>query len=146
MSQQEIGDHLGLSQQQVSAWLARLGLTVEAGLDAIRLAYIEALRAAAAGQAPSEERENYLRIRRQRAEFEYLRETGKLVSAEGVHTSARRAGRALGEAISNIGIRIGPQLAGVSDPGERARIWDRELGRVREAMAEQMQRMAGPEK
>lgn len=84
LTQADVGDHLGLSQQQTSAWLSRLGLTVDAGLDAIRIAYIEALRRAAAAQAPSEDREGLLRARRQLAEIEVLRAAGVLVEAAGV--------------------------------------------------------------
>jgi hypothetical protein len=50
-TQQEIADHLGMSQQAVSAQLDKLGIDWRvASMDAIRLAYIEQLRGQAAGR------------------------------------------------------------------------------------------------
>lgn len=52
MTQQEIADHLDLSQGAVSQWLDRLGIDWKlASLDEIRVAYIRELREQAAGRA-----------------------------------------------------------------------------------------------
>jgi phage terminase Nu1 subunit (DNA packaging protein) len=52
LTQQEIAEHLDLSQQAVSQWLDRLGIAWrEVGLDEIRVAYIRELREHAAGRA-----------------------------------------------------------------------------------------------
>ena len=51
-TQQQIAEHLGLSQQAVSKQLSKLGIDWKtASLDQIRLEYIKQLRKAAAGQA-----------------------------------------------------------------------------------------------
>ncbi len=50
-TQQQIAEHLGLSQQAVSKQLSKLGIDWKtASLDQIRLEYIKQLRKAAAGQ------------------------------------------------------------------------------------------------
>ena len=52
--QQEIADHLDMSQQAASQWLDRLGIDWKsATLDDIRVAYIRLLREQAAGRAAS---------------------------------------------------------------------------------------------
>ena len=52
LNQQEIADHLDLSQPTTSQWLERLGIDWKtSSLDAIRIAYIRALREQAAGRA-----------------------------------------------------------------------------------------------
>lgn len=52
MNQQDIADHLDLSQGAVSQWMDRLGIDYRtASLDEIRIAYIRELREQAAGRA-----------------------------------------------------------------------------------------------
>ena len=52
LNQQEIADHLDLSQPNVSKWLEHLGIDwKDSTLDVIRIAYIRALREQAAGRA-----------------------------------------------------------------------------------------------
>ena len=54
MSQQDIAEHLDLSQQAVSQWLDRLGIDHKSvTLDDVRVAYIRSLREQAAGRAAS---------------------------------------------------------------------------------------------
>ncbi len=54
MIQQEIADHLDMSQQAVSQWLDKLGIDWKsATLDDIRVAYIRSLREQAAGRIAS---------------------------------------------------------------------------------------------
>lgn len=145
LTQQQIADHLGLSQQQVSAWLERLDLTVEAGLDRIRLAYIEALRAAAAAQTPSEEREAMFRARRGLAELKLGREKGALVEAEGVRRAATVTARTVRDSILDIHFRLDPMLAGISSPHERSKLWDRELRLICRDLIQAIHRAGGVE-
>jgi hypothetical protein len=86
-TQQEIADHLGMTQQAVSAQMERLGLDWRtASLDAIRLAYIENLRAQAAGHRSeggldlTQERALSERIDRQLKELTLAEKLGQLVN------------------------------------------------------------------
>lgn len=117
LTQSEIGDHLGMSQQQVSSWLDRLGLSVDHDLATIRLRYIEALREAAAGVTPSAEREAGHRARRQLLELRYLRESGALTSASEVEKAARDTARTVRDAM----LGIPDRLAQVLDPAHPQR-------------------------
>ena len=54
MIQHDIAEHLDMSQQAVSQWLARLAIDLaDSTLDDIRVAYIRSLREQAAGRAAS---------------------------------------------------------------------------------------------
>lgn len=54
LTQRAIADHLDMSQQATSQWLGRLDIDWKtASIDAIRIAYIRALREQAAGRAAS---------------------------------------------------------------------------------------------
>lgn len=82
-TQQEIANHLGLSQQAVSKQLAKMQITdwQKMSMDEIRLAYIERLRQSASGQ-DAEFRE--LRLTREKIENErsliaLKKEKGELV-------------------------------------------------------------------
>ncbi len=81
-TQQQIAEHLGLSQQAVSKQLSKMGIDYKnLTLDQIRLSYIERLRKAAAGQA-----DEYMKVKlaREKIETERVlialkREKGELV-------------------------------------------------------------------
>ena len=83
-TQQQIAEHLGLSQQAVSKQLSKLGIDWKtASLDQIRLEYIKQLRKAAAGQT-----DEYMKVKlaRERIETERVliqlkKEKGELVDS-----------------------------------------------------------------
>jgi DNA-binding transcriptional ArsR family regulator len=135
LTQQQIAEHLGLSQPSVSGWLAKLGLTVDAGLDTIRLAYVEALRAAGAARTGTEERDTYFRARRQLAELRVARERGEPFQAAAVRQRAFRCARTGRDGAMAIQYRLGPLLAAETDPAKRAEMWDRELRQLCEELA-----------
>lgn len=125
LKQEDIAAHLDLSQGQASVWLSRLGLDLEAGLDAIRIGYIRALRKSAA-QHVTPEREALDRARREIAELRLAREKGELVDAKAVRRRAFTLGRAARDAVMNLRFRLDPLLANEHDAVKRAEIWDRE--------------------
>ena len=127
LTQDMVAEHLGLSQQQASQWLARLGLDLSAGLDAIRLAYIEQLRAAAAGQGPSVERDGYYRVRRLVAEHKLAVMRGELVPADGVRQEARRTGRVCRDLLLDLAERVGPRLVNIRSAHESTKILEEEM-------------------
>lgn len=84
-SQQEIADHLDLSQPAVSQFLAEMGIDWRiAGMDEIRLAYIRRLREHAAGRAAvgdldlAGERAALARAQRERIEMQNSVTRGEL--------------------------------------------------------------------
>lgn len=77
MNQQDIADHLDLSQGAVSQWMDRLGIDYRnAPLDDIRVAYIRELREQAAGRLTAgdldlaEERAKLARAQREKIEMQ----------------------------------------------------------------------------
>lgn len=79
-TQQEIAEHLGLSQQAVSKQLSKMGIEdwKEKSLDEIRLAYIERLRKAAAGQ-----NDEYMEVKTAREKIEVERAAIALKKEKG---------------------------------------------------------------
>jgi len=135
LTQREVAEHLSLSQPSVSDWLTRLGLTLDAGLDAIRLAYIQALRASASTQTPSAERDAFFRTRRELAELKLARERSTLIDAEATKKRALQVGRRGRDAVLHIRFRLDPLLAGEPDPARRAELWDCELRQICDEIA-----------
>lgn len=84
-TQQQIAEHLGLSQQAVSKQLSKMGIDWKVlTLDQIRLAYIERLRKSAAGQT-----DEYMKVKLAREKIETERvlialkkEKGELVDID----------------------------------------------------------------
>ncbi len=137
LTQQEIAEHLGLSQQQVSAWLARLALDVDAGLDAIRLAYIEALRTAAAGGGSNPEKDGYVRARRHLAELQLQRERALVCDVAAVGAVARETHRDL----RNDLLALPDRLAVVLDPASPARAHKLLNAAIRKLLDEHVRRL-----
>jgi phage terminase Nu1 subunit (DNA packaging protein) len=83
LSQQEIGDHLGMSRQAAAEWLRTLGLSTDDGIDRIRLRYIEELRRQLAlNGASTTERSRWIGLRADREALRLGRERGILVPLE----------------------------------------------------------------
>ena len=65
-TQQQIAEHLGLSQQAVSKQLAKMGIDWRnMSIDEIRLAYLDRLRKSAAGQD-----DDYMKVKLAREKIE----------------------------------------------------------------------------
>jgi DNA-binding transcriptional ArsR family regulator len=78
LSLQAVAEHLGLSRQAASHHLRALGLTLDHGLDQIRLAYLEHLRQQAAMTA-SPARERLLRLKTLREEIRLKIDEGRTI-------------------------------------------------------------------
>lgn len=87
LTQVQIGDHLDLSQKQVSEWLPKLGKTTDHTLDEIRVAYIRALRSSASGHSGDQQSLVYERVQTERVTRELMQlqlheKLGLLVNVE----------------------------------------------------------------
>ena len=117
--QHDIAEHLDMSQQAVSQWLARLAIDLaDSTLDDIRVAYIRSLREQAAGRAASgdldlaAERAKLARAQRERIEMEVATERGRLIPADLIEPKIRAAIIAAREAWRDSPERLARGLVG----------------------------------
>ncbi len=99
MNQQDIADHLDLSQGAVSQWMDRLGIDYRnASIDEIRVAYIRELREQAAGRLAAgdldlaEERAKLARAQREKIEMQNAVTRRELAPAALIEEVLAKAG------------------------------------------------------
>lgn len=118
LTQAEVGAHLGLAQPRVGQVLAELGLTLEDGLERIRLAYIERLRGEVSGR---QQRDALLHVRRLQAELSLRVRCGELIEAREAERAIWDLVRGFRNSLLALVDRIGPLLE-TAPAGQRGRL------------------------
>lgn len=122
ISAEIVGRHIGISAVRVRE-LRRAGVMPASGdLDAQRLAYIEHLRAQAAGRASAgdldlaQERAALAREQRMKTEMERRKLEGQLVDVQAVRRAVASMVTATRNSLLQIGARLAPVVASETDP------------------------------
>jgi len=116
LTQIQVGQHLDLSQPAVSGLLDKLKIGLDAGLDAIRIAYIRHLRASAAGWGAPADKDRYWIAKANGAELDFHERVRNVVPLSEVRQANTLVAARVRSAFQALPDRIAPLVGPETDP------------------------------